>query len=90
LFLNSCTEEVSQEDCEILSMKKFKAIPMAANKFDRLCVSREIVYTAELCQLALNDLTMGAPIEVLEKKYGSLISYCFTQNDLEKFTEKKQ
>ena len=85
LILSSCNGELTQKECEILSMKKFKGIPSASHKFDKECNKKEIIYTAKKCQAALNILVMGTTEKALQKQFGPLIINCFTKNDLEKF-----
>jgi hypothetical protein len=87
LILSSCLEksEYSQEECELLSMQSYRGIPKKAHLFKKYCQSRELNYTAELCQKAFSDLLMLRDTEALKKKYGDQILECFHASTLKKY-----
>ena len=73
------------EDCETLSMKKFKGWPNAANEFDDHCLKYDLKYSQKTCQQALQALIAQKSEEDLKKTFGDQIMDCFTSNDLDNF-----
>ena len=88
LLLLSC-QELSHQDCEELSMKKYKGIPHAANQFDSHCKKYEIFYSEAHCQKALVELIISQNPEKLKQKFGPKIMNCFTESDLNRFLKSK-
>ena len=83
--LAGCNESYNQADCEILSMEKYKGIPKSSHLFDKHCANRDIKFTREICQKALQKLIMGTTKKALNKEFGPEVINCFTGNDLQKF-----
>ncbi len=88
LVLFSCTSAPDKDECEELSMKKYKGIPTASNRFDKFCQNISIKYTEKLCQKALIEFMMNGDVTSLKEKYGDKIIHCFTQDDLNRFNLK--
>ena len=88
LFLGNCTKTYNKDQCEDLSMKAYKGWPQAAHKLRKYCKNVEIHYTSQRCQKALVELTMGASLGQLKKKFGSQIGNCFNQEDLNQIKQK--
>jgi hypothetical protein len=86
LALSSCSKKnYTQDDCEELSMKKFKGYQRESHLFDKNCKSFTIHYSKMRCQKALKEMILGSSLEQLKKKHGSKVDQCFTDNDLQKF-----
>ena len=86
LTLISCSKsDFTKDECEVLSMKKFKGYHTESHQFDNYCTQYDIKYTQQKCKKALNQLILGARLDKLEKAHGSNIGECFTKNDLKKF-----
>lgn len=86
LLVSSCSKKVyTQDDCEELSMKKFKGYQRDSHLFDKNCMSFDIHYNKARCQKALKDMILGSSLEKLRAQNGPKIDSCFTENDLNKF-----
>ena len=86
LTLFSCSKtDFTKDECESLSMKKFKGYQRESNQFDNYCKKYDLHYTQQKCKKALNQLILGARLDKLESVHGTNISECFTKNDLKKF-----
>lgn len=86
ISLVSCSKtDFTKQECEILSMKKFKGYHTESHQFDNYCTKYKLHYSQKLCKTALNQLILGASLDKLEKAHGPQVSECFTKNDLKKF-----
>lgn len=89
LYLDSkAKKEITQTQCEIFSMESFKGLPNSKKNLEKYCADFKIKYTKKICHKALTDLVMTGKIGKVKKRYGDLIEYCFTLNDLSNFAIK--
>ncbi len=90
LLLISCSKtNFTKNECEDLSIKKFKGYQTESYQFDNYCLQYKLHYTQARCKKALNQLILGANLSQLTAAHGARISECFTKNDLKKFGTKE-
>lgn len=90
LSLAACSKtNYTKNECEDLSIKKFKGYQTESYKFDNYCMQYNLHYTQALCKKALNQFILGASLKKLAAAHGARISECFTKNDLKKFGAKE-
>ena len=88
LFLSvSCNKKYDLEECNQLSMKKFRGFTDAHKKFKDNCLNFEIKYTQELCQAALTYLMQTNHLSEVKKKFGDPVENCFNSEDLQRFNK---
>lgn len=86
LITISCNQHSALENCDELSMKKYKGIPNAYQNFEKGCQGAKIKYTEEVCQKALLELIKTKSLLQVKENFGDPIKNCFTENDLRNFT----
>ena len=88
LLTSSCSKTIyTQNDCEELSMKKFKGYQRESHLFDNNCEKFDIHYSHSKCQSALKDMILGATMKKLKAQYGPKVDQCFTENDINNFNK---
>ena len=84
----SCSKKVyTLDECEELSMQKFKGYQRESHLFDNNCQAMDIHYTQQRCQKSLKALILGTTMDQLKASQGPLIDQCFTENDIKNFSK---
>ncbi len=87
IFFCSCQikRNLSQEECETLSLKAYKGFPKALNDFNTHCKKYTIRYTKEYCQNAFEGLILGTDAATLKDRYGQRVLECFSEKEKARF-----
>lgn len=88
ISLLQCSQNYTKQDCEELSIRKYKGHPRSSNLFDSNCGTYTLKYSQKQCQKAFVELSMGKNKDQLKDKFGSKIIECFTSSDLKRFLKK--
>jgi hypothetical protein len=90
LIFSACQgEQFSKEECEGLSMKHFRGIPLESSKFKSGCKHhKDLHYTQERCSTAFSEFVITGLESDLKKQYGDRIMECFNDRDIEKWKKK--
>jgi hypothetical protein len=87
LLLMACNPKYDADTCNVLSMKRYKGVPTSKKQFEENCKEYEIIYTAEVCQLALENLMRTGSLKETKGKFGEPIENCFSESDLKRFAK---